>query len=139
MNKLLDLVLSYLKGRPYWAAIEPFVVVAIGWGTIQLFVYQWVSASSSFKPSAEVFLGSYLSKRITIAALGVAAILLVLRAVRPKDGEPGPVGRLATYWLSNRGWLVRRALAIALIIAAVAVGFRVYSPNRVSHIAVRFM
>jgi hypothetical protein len=61
MNKLLDLVLGYLKGRPYWAVIEPFVLVAIGWGTVQLFVYQWLSASSSFKPSAEVFLGSYLS------------------------------------------------------------------------------
>lgn len=139
MSKLLDLVLGYLKGRPYWAAIEPFVVVAIGWGTVQLFVYQWLSASSSFKPSAEVFLGSYLSIRITIAALGIAAILLVTRAFRRQDDAPGPVGRVAAYWQSNRSWLVRRSLAIVLIAAAVAVGFRVYSPNRVSHIAVRFM
>jgi hypothetical protein len=139
MNKLLDLVLGYLKGRPYWAVIEPFVIVAIGWGTVQLFVYQWLSASSSFKPSAKVFLGSYLSTRITIVALGLVAILLVTRTIRRKDDAPGPVGRLATYWNVNRGWIVRRSIAVALIVAAVVVGFRVYSPNRVSHITVRFM
>src|SRR5688572_13975879 len=98
MNKLLDLFLSYLKGRPYWAAIEPFVVVAVGWGTVQLFVYQWLSASTSFKPSAEVFLGSYLSRRITIVAVGIVAILLVAKVYRRRDDAPGPAGRLATYW-----------------------------------------
>ena len=140
MNKLLDLVLGYLKGRPYWAVIEPFVIVAIGWGTIQLFVYQWLSASTSFKPTVEVFLGSYLSTRITIIAVGVVAILLVTRAFGPRGGDaPGPVGRLTAYWQQNRSWVVRRFVAIVLIVAAVAVGLRVYSPNRVSHITVRFM
>jgi len=141
MNKLLDYLLGYLKGKPYWAAIEPFVLVAVGWGTVQLFAYQWLSASSSFKPSTEVFLGSYLSIRITIVAVGLVAILLVTRAFRRKDKDdaPGPVGRLATYWQRNRSWIVRRSIAVALIVAAVVVGFRVYSPNRVSHITVRFM
>jgi hypothetical protein len=139
MNKLLDLLLSYLKGRAYWAAIEPFVIVVVGWGAAQLLAYQWLSASTSFKPSIELFLGSYVSKRITIVALGIVAILLATRPFQRKEGEPGPVGRLATYW--HRHWrrVVHRTLAIALIVAAVAVGFRVYSPNRVSHIAVRFM
>ena len=141
MNKLLDYLLGYLKGKPYWAAIEPFVLVAVGWGTVQLFAYQWLSASSSFKPSTEVFLGSYLSIRITIVAVGLVAILLVTRAFRRKDKDdaPGPVGRLAMYWQRNRSWIVRRSIAVALIVAAVVVGFRVYSPNRVSHITVRFM
>lgn len=139
MNKLLDLLLGYLKGRAYWAAIEPFVIVAVGWGSAQLLLYQWLTASSAFKPSIELFLQSYLSTRITIAALGIAAIILAMRRFGRKDGAPGPVGRLEQYWQQNRTSVVRRTLAIIVIVASVAVGFRVYSPNRVSHITVRFM
>jgi hypothetical protein len=139
MNKLLDLLLTYLKGRTYWAAIEPFVIVAVGWGCAQLLAYQWLGASSSFKPSIELFLNSYLSKRITIAALGIAAVMLAMRSFHRKDDAPGPVGRLAHYWQKNQTAIVRRTLAIVLIVAAVAVGFRVYSPNRVRNITVRFM
>lgn len=139
MNKLLDLLLGYLKGRAYWAAIEPFVIVAVGWGSAQLLVYQWLGASSSFKPSIELFLKSYLSTRITIVALGIAAVILVMRPFRSTEGAPSPVGRLAQYWQQHRTAVIRRTLAVVLIVAAVAVGFRVYSPNRVSHITVRFM
>ena len=91
--KVLDLLLDYLKGRTYWAAIEPFVIVAVGWGSAQLLVYQWLGASSSFKPSIELFLESYLSTRITIVSVAIAAIILVMRPFRRKDGEPTPVGR----------------------------------------------
>ena len=137
--KLFDLLLDYLKGRKYWAAIEPFVIVAVGWGSAQLLVYQWLGASSSFKPSIELFLKSYLSTRITIVALAVAAIVLVMRPFRRTDGEPTPVGRLAQYWQQHRTAVVRRTLVVVLIVAAAVVAFRVYSPNRVSHITVRFM
>src|SRR5687767_10701110 len=57
--KPFDLFLDFLKRQKYWAAIEPFVIVAVGWGSAQLLVYQWLGASSSFKPSIDLFLKSY--------------------------------------------------------------------------------
>lgn len=138
LSKLWDLALAYVKARPYWSVIEPFVLVVLGWGAAQGLAYQWLATSSSFKPTIGLFAGSYLSKRITIAALGVIGIMLITRLHGRSEGQ-GAVGRFGAYWRTHRRGIMRRGFGIALVVAVVAVGFRAYSPNRVSHITVRFM
>jgi hypothetical protein len=138
LGNIPDIIVNYLKGRPYWAVIEPFVVVALVWGAAQSLAYGWLVRSSSLDPTIAMFLTSYLSIRITIVAIGIVAILLILRKRKPADARAA-TGRLAVYWQSNRRGILYRALGVALVLAAVGGGFFVYSPNRVSHITVRFV
>jgi hypothetical protein len=138
LGRIPDLIVGYLKGRPYWSAIEPFVVLALVWGTAQSLAYGVLARSSALNPTIGMFLRSYLSIRITIVALGVAAILLMLRR-RKTSGPNAATGRIAAYWQANRRGIVYRALGIVLVLAAVGAGFIAYSPNRISHITVRFV
>jgi hypothetical protein len=138
LSKLWDLAFNYLKARPYWSYIEPFVLIAVAWGAAQVLAYQWLAASSSFNPTIGLFLSSYLSIRITIGAFGIVTILLVTSLRRGSDVRAA-AGRFGAYWQAHRNGIMYRTLGVALVVAAVAVGFRVYSPNRVSHITVRFM
>lgn len=137
LGKIPDIIVGYLKGRPYWAVIEPFVVVALVWGAAQSLAYGLLASSSALNPTIGMFLSSYLSIRITIVAIGVVAILLILRKRSPAGAEAA-TGRLAAYWRANRRGIVYRTLGVALVVAAVGIGFVAYSPNRVSHITVRF-
>lgn len=138
LGKIPDIVVGYLKGRPYWAVIEPFVVVALVWGAAQSLAYGLLVRSSSLDPTIAMFLTSYLSIRITIVAIGIVAVLLILRKRKPADAS-AVTGRFAAYWQANRRGIVYRALGVTLVLAAVAAGFIAYSPNRVSHISVRFV
>lgn len=138
LSKIWDLFFGYLKERSYWHVIEPFVLIILVWGAFQFLAYQWLVGSSSFEPSVSLFANSYLSKRITIAAAGVLAIVLILglRTRATDDQKSSPV---AKYWQTHRRSIVYRGVAVALVVTSVAVGFGVYSPNQVSHITVRFM
>jgi len=138
LGKIPDIVVGYLKGRPYWPVIEPFVVVALVWGAAQTLAYNWLARSSSFDPTIGMFLASYLSMRITIAAAGIVAITLILR-FRKRSGVSSATSRVGAYWQAHGRGVVYRSLGIALVLAAVGVGFLAYSPNRVSHITVRFV
>lgn len=139
MDKFFDLLLGYLRERPYWATIEPFVLVAVGWGAFEFLAFESLPASDAFKPSVGLFLRSYLFWRIAIGALAIAAILMVTKPRRQNEAALTPAARFAAYWWQNWSWLLRRTLAIALILAAAAIGFQVVSPSRVSQITVRFM
>lgn len=138
LGKIPELIVGYLKGRPYWTAIEPFVVVLLVWGAAQTLAYNWLARSSSFKPSLEVFATSYLSLRITIATLGAFMLILIFR-IGSKPRADRAVGRFSALWQAHRRSIVYRSLGTALVLAAVAVGYLIYSPNRVSHVTVRFV
>ena len=136
LSKIWDLVFGYLKGRSYWPLIEPFVLIGLAWGAAQVLAYRWLASSSSFEPTIALFASSYISKRITIAAVGILVLMLILR---PRRHSATTSNRLAMYWQTHRRSIVYRGVGIALVIAAIAVGISVSSPNRVSHITVRFM
>jgi hypothetical protein len=138
LAKLWDAVFAYLKAKPYWSTIEPFVLTVMAWGAAQVLAYQWLAASSSFKPTVTLFLTSYISARISIGALGIFTLLLMTR-LRQGTDVSAAAGRFSAFWKTHRRRIMYRTFGVALIVAAVAVGFRVYSPNRVSHITVRFM
>lgn len=133
-----DIIVGYLKGRRYWPVIEPFVVVALVWLAAQTLAYGWLASLSSFEPTIGMFLASYLSFRITIAAIGLIAIMLIVRVRKRADSAPA-TSRLAAYWQAHRRSIVYRSVGIVLVITMVGFGFLVYSPNRVSHITVRFV
>jgi hypothetical protein len=135
-EKLWDLVFDYLKAKPYWQAIEPYVLIAFGWVAAQVVGYEWLSASG-FRPTIALFLGSYISIRITIVALGVVGLLLVLRTRRRETKTDG--SRIGAYWRTHRRAIMRRTLGVVFVCSAVLVGFILASPNRVSHITVRLM
>jgi hypothetical protein len=138
LGKIPDIVVGYLKGRPYWPVIEPFVVVALVWGAAQTLAYNWLASGTSFNPTIGMFLASYLSMRITITAAGMVAIMLILE-LRGRADESAATGRLAAYWRAHRRGIAYRSLGIALVLMAVGIGFLVYSPSRVGHITVRFV
>jgi hypothetical protein len=117
--------------------IEPFVLIGLAWGAAQVLAYRWLGSSTSFEPTIELFASSYISKRITIVAVGILVIILILK-VRPRSTDDTS-NRIAMYWQTHRRSIAYRGVGIALVVAAIAVGISIYSPNRVSHITVRFM
>jgi len=138
LSKAWDLVFGYLKARPWWGAVEPFVLLAFGWVAAQVTAFQWLAASAAFRPSVALFLDSYVSKRITVAALGLAALGLVFKGGEAAGREPA-ASRVRAYWQAHRPLLLRRLVGVLLVGAAVTVGIRVNTPNRVSHVTVRLM
>jgi hypothetical protein len=138
LGNIPDIVVNYLKGRPYWSRIEPFVVVLLVWLAAQTLTYGLLASSSGFDPTVAMFLSSYLSLRISIAAVGVAAIILILRKRQP--AEPAAAsGRIVAYWQANRRGILYRTLGVTLVLAVTGFGYITLSPNRVSHITVRFV
>jgi len=40
LSRAWDLLIGWLKSRQYWASIEPFVIIALGWGGPQLLSFE---------------------------------------------------------------------------------------------------
>lgn len=136
-SKVWDLVIGWLKSRSYWSTVEPFVLIVLGWAAAELYSFQWM-ATGAFSPPIELFAQSYLSKRITVAAIALAALVLLFRWGKGQGVTP-MAGRFRAFWATNQRLIAYRLIGSVAIIALAALGFRLYSPAPVNHIKVRFM
>ena len=136
--KLWDILTGYLKDKPWWRVVQPFVLVLLAGGIADAFAYQFVRTQYGFAPDLRVFLTSYLSVRIALVTGAVVALMLLLR-LEPREGSLPAPGRVAEFFQRNRRTILYRSSVTLLVAALAALGFLVRSPSRVSHITIRFM
>jgi len=136
--KLWDVVTGYLKERPWWRAVQPFVIVVLAGGIAEAFAWQFVRTQYGFSPDLRVFLSSYLSARIAIVTLAVLALILLLRLEPRAEAPPAP-GRVAEFLRRNRRTIAYRTMVTVLVAAAAALGVMMRTPSRVGHLTIRFM
>ena len=130
-------LVAYLEKQPYWAAIQPFFLVAFGAVAAEVAAYQYVKAQYSLT-QVPLFLGSYLSTRILVTAAAVLALMLLFRLDPGRQRRPQP-GRLVAFYRLHRTTILYRGLLTVCV--GVASGFVIFttSPTRVSHISIRLM
>lgn len=136
--KLWDVVTGYLKDRPWWAAVQPFVLVVLAGGIAEAFVWQFIRTQYGFAPDLRVFLTSYLSVRV-LAVTGAVLLLMLLLRLEPRAQAPPVRGRVAEFLRRHRRIIAYRSTVTALVVAAAALGVMLRAPSSVGHITVRFM
>ena len=139
-DKFWDLFIGCLKEKPYWAALQPFVVLTLGYVAIEVFAHQYISAEHGFTPSLPLFLKSYISVRITIAFLGAALVMLLFKVRLRRQPRPSAApGRLTAYFRRHQRIILFRTTIILLVLTGLSVAFNHFSPRIVSHIRIKFL
>lgn len=136
--KLWELLTGYVKDAPWWRAVQPFVLILLTGAVAETLAYQYLQWRYGLRPAPELFAGSYLAIRIALVTGGALLLLLLLR-LEPRLGAHAEPGRAAAFLRRHRRAIVYRSAVTLAVLAAVAIGFIVRSPARVSHITVRFM
>lgn len=136
--KLWDVVTGYLKDRPWWRVVQPFVIVVLAGGIAEAFAWQFVRTQYGFSPDLRVFLSSYVSARIAVVTGAVLVLMLLLR-VEPRAEAPPVPGRVAEFFRRNRRTIAYRSSVTVLVAVAAALGVMVRAPSRVGHVTVRLM
>ena len=138
MGKLFELLVEWLKTSKNWKRIQPFVVLGFGYVTAEVLAFEYIQSQYGFKPSLQLFLGSYFFFRITAVFVGLAVLLAVFQH-RTTPGETSRLGRMRSYLHRHQPVIVLRSLAVLLVVVGVAVAFRHYGPQRVSTIRVKLL
>jgi len=135
ISKFVDLIIGYLKTKPFWPLIEPVFTLLSLYVVSVVIAYQYIEWRYHFTPELMTFLHSYLVKQISVVFLAFTLLVLVL-------GTSWKAG-LRTEFRSHVGeWLragaKKMAFAGIVVIFATAVFLRL-APNRVSHIKIKFL
>ena len=134
-SKLVDLLLGYLKDKPYWALLQPVFTLMSLYVVCCVIAYQYIEWRYNFTPELTTFLRSYLVKQISVVFLAIALLALVL-GTRWKAGVRTEAAARMSGWLRSGA----KNLVIAGIIAVLATGlFLRLAPHSVSHIKIKFL
>jgi len=125
LGKVWDWLYGYLKGRPWWGRVEPYVMVLLGGGAAQVFAAEYVAEQYGVRQPLRQFLLSYFSLRITLVIAGVLLLVALLTRERPADATD----RRRSSWY--------RLAGITAIVFVVATGFLLSSTHRAHQITVR--
>jgi hypothetical protein len=136
--KLWEAIGSYLRDKPYWSKIQPAFTLITLYLTIQLLAYQYVQWRYGLTPSPSLFLRSYVCKQITLVFAAIAAGGLLF-ALQGRSGEASSRNRLAKALRRHGRTLLARLAIVGLLLAVVVPLLVSLSPNRVSHIRLRFL
>ncbi len=135
ISRFIELIVGYLKGKPYWPLIEPVFTLLSLYVVSCVMAYQYVEWRYHFTPELRTFLHSYIVKQISVIFLAVTLVTLVM-GTNWKRSVQAEVGSRLAPWLQSGG----RKLVIAGMIGVVAAGvFLLLSPHRVSHIRIKFL
>lgn len=139
-DKFFDAFFGYLKEKPYWAALQPFVVVTLGFVAVEVFAYQYIASEHGFTPSLLLFLKSYISVRITIAFLGSTLVMLLFKLRLRRQPQPSvAAGKLTAYFRRHQRVILFRTTIVIVVLTGLAVAFNHFSPRKVSHIRIKFL
>jgi hypothetical protein len=139
LGKAWELLQDFLKEKPYWPALQPFVLFGFFCVGAQSLAYQYIQTEYRFTPSWGMFLRSYVSIRITLVFAAIALGILLFKLGTRQSRAPAATGRLRTFLRAQgRRVLIGTAVVVIVTIGLIA-AFRRYTPNRVSHIRVKFL
>lgn len=137
LSSLWSAVAKYLEKQPYWEAVQPFFLVLFAAVAGEVTAFQYVKARYG-STSVALFLGSYLSIRILVAA-GALLLLMLLFKVDPKRQVRPEPGRIAAFLRAHRVTIVYRTAVTAIVAAAAGLVFLATSPSRARPITIRLM
>ncbi|HEV8580154.1 MAG TPA: hypothetical protein VGX68_13870 [Thermoanaerobaculia bacterium] len=136
--KLWDAIGGYLRDKPYWSKIQPAFTLITLYLTVQVLAYQYVEWRYGLSPSLSLYLKSYVCKQITLVFAAIAAGGLLF-ALQGRTGEESSRSRIAGALRRHGRTLLVRLAVVGLLLAVVVPLLVGLSPNKVSHIRLRFL
>ena len=134
-GKFVELLLDYLKQKPYWPLLQPVVTLVSLYVVACIVAYQYIEWRYHFTPELTTFLGSYLVKQISVVFATIAVLALVL-GVRWKQSVGTEATARVKTWVRVGAW----NLVVAGVVVAISIAmFLRLVPHRVSHITVQFL
>lgn len=134
-----ELLQDFLKEKPYWPVLQPFVVFAFFCIAAQSLAYQLIQSEYRFTPSWPMFLRSYVSIRITLVFAAIAIAILLFKLGTRRSSAPTTTGRLLAFLRAERRRVLVGTAVVVLVTIGLIAAFRRYTPNRVSHIRIKFL
>jgi hypothetical protein len=134
-EKFFDLLLDYLKARPYWPLLQPVLLLLSLYVISLVGAYQYIEWRYHFTPDLPIFLHSYLVKQISVVFLALA-LLALLMGTRWRNGIHTAAAKKIRGGI--RSFAMGLTLAGIILILASAM-FLHFAPHRVSHIKVKLM
>jgi hypothetical protein len=128
---------KYLEKQPYWPAVQPFFLVVFAAVALEVAAYQYVRARYG-ATTIQLFLGSYLSVRILVAAAALLLLMLLFK-FNPQRQLPPVPGRIVAFFRAHRTAIAYRGLATLLVVVATGLVFLATSPGRARPITIRIM
>lgn len=128
---------KYLEKQPYWEAVQPYFLVAFAGVAGEVAAFQYVRARYG-ATSVPLFLGSYLSVRILVAAAALLVLMLLFKLDPLRLQRPAP-GRLVAFFRAHRATILYRAVVTAVVVVATGLVFLATSPGRARPITIRIM
>jgi len=138
VGKAWDMFLGFLKEKPYWSAVQPFAILLTAYVAVEILAFLYIQSQYRFTPSVRLFVGSYVSVRITLVFLGIAVVLLLFK-VQLERPRAVTVNKIVEFFHKHRRLIAYRAVVLCAAAYLVVVGFHYFSPHKVSHIRVKFM
>jgi hypothetical protein len=136
--KLWDAIGGYLRDKPYWSKIQPAFTLITLYLTVQVLAYQYVEWRYGLSPSLSLYLRSFVCKQITLVFAAIAAGGLLF-ALQGRTGEESSRSRIAGALRRHGRTLLVRLAVVGLLLAVVVPLLVGLSPNKVSHIRLRFL
>lgn len=138
LDKLFDLIREYLKEKPLWARVRPYVVLcAVGVAGLIL-AYQYIQWRYELTLDPELFLKSYITYQILLVFAGLALVLLLFQ-FSPGIPDWLRFQKARELVRANARAVGYRAAVVVVVGAAIVVGLRRSSPERVTHIRLQFL
>jgi hypothetical protein len=138
IGKAWDLLVGWLKETRAWPKIQVVLVILSALVAAEVLALRFISWEYDVSPRLSLFLRSTISVRILLVFAGLALLGILFSAGR--TAEPGSrTGRLRKWYLAHRKIVLFRAAATMVVLAAVAAGFYVSSPLKLSNIRIVFL
>lgn len=136
--KFWQTILDYFKAKPYWTRIQPVFVLLTLYIVAELMAYQYIQWQYRISPSLSLYIGSYIFWQISLVfgVLGIVVFFINRGVIR---NQVESVGRFAVMVRKHGKYLLRVLCIISIVLAIAAPIFVALTPNRVSHIRIKFM
>src|SRR5262245_1998797 len=131
-----DLVTGAIKDKPALAKLQPLFGFASLFLAGHVLLYQYVKDEYQLPISPRFYAGSYLAKQFTVVVVGGALVLAILSRSSARQGE---VGRVRKFLGALTPSVLKRGLAIGLVIVGAVWLFASVTPSAASHVRVKFL
>lgn len=136
--KIWETAYNYFKKRPYWAIIQPLFIFLSFYVFAVVLAYQFIEWRYQISPSVTLYLRSYIFKQITLIFIAVSFISISFKLIGKAKKEERQTKFREFIQRSSKSFL-KRAVIIGLVLA-IFIPILIYlSPNKVSHIYIKFL
>lgn len=137
ISNFLDSILSYLKSQAYWEKVRGLVTLLFLYVAALVLAYQFLDWEYGLRPSLSLYLTSYIVKEISLTFLALGLIFFLLGRLAEKDlVKSDSLRALVRLYLP---WATRAVVVVSVVFLLISPVFFYLSPNKVSHIRIKFL